>query len=280
MIWVQNKLVPDDELRVSALDRTFAHGLGLFETFRTWNGHATLMKWHVARVTKSAQALELHLDPADLPDARAVNELIEAFRGTVTSGLDVRLRITVSGGRADIAGSKSLVWMTAGALPPSDHRSGAVITYEALVSPDDPLVRHKSLNYWRQRIAQAQAAANGTDDALYLTPAGLICETSRANIFLVESGRLYTPSTDGPLLPGVMRAAVIERAQSKGIDVVVEPLPRHRIATASEAFLTNSVRGMLPIARLLDRELPAPGPVTGKLWADLLPWLESGGITP
>ena len=50
--------------------------------------------------------------------------------------------------------------------------------------------------------------------------------------------------------------------------------------TADEAFLTSSLRGMLPIARLLDRELPAPGPMTRRLWAEILPWLESGGTIP
>ena len=43
MIWVKGRLVPDEELRISVLDRTFEHGLGLFETFRTWNGHPTLL---------------------------------------------------------------------------------------------------------------------------------------------------------------------------------------------------------------------------------------------
>ena len=52
------------------------------------------------------------------------------------------------------------------------------------------------------------------------------------------------------------------------------------VVTAGEAFLTSSVRGMLPIARLMNAELPAPGPVTRRLWNDILPWLESGGTTP
>ena len=39
MIWFRGEVVPDEALRISVLDRTFEHGLGLFETFRTWNGH-------------------------------------------------------------------------------------------------------------------------------------------------------------------------------------------------------------------------------------------------
>ena len=75
------------------------------------------------------------------------------------------------------------------------------------VAADDPLARHKTLNYWRKRIAQAQAKQAGSDDVLGLTADGLICETCRANVFLVEGRRLITPGLDGPLLPGVMRGS-------------------------------------------------------------------------
>ena len=34
MIWVRGQIVPDEELTISVLDRTFEHGLGLFETLR------------------------------------------------------------------------------------------------------------------------------------------------------------------------------------------------------------------------------------------------------
>ena len=104
MIWVQDELVPDEELRISVLDRTFEHGLGLFETFRTWNGHPTLLNRHVERMQRSARELGLPLESGQLPDARAVSDLIEANRASLAPGQDVRLRLTLSGGAGDHAG--------------------------------------------------------------------------------------------------------------------------------------------------------------------------------
>jgi branched-chain amino acid aminotransferase len=115
---------------------------------------------------------------------------------------------------------------------------------------------------------------------LCVTPDGLICEGTRSNIFLVRDGRLVTPGTDGPLLPGVMRGLVIEQARLDGIPVVEGPVSVEAIGSTDEAFLTNSVRGILPVARLLHAELPAPGPLTRRLWDRIRPWLESGGTTP
>ena len=55
---------------------------------------------------------------------------------------------------------------------------------------------------------------------------------------------------------------MIERARCCGIEVVEGPVSLDAIALADEAFLTNSVRGILPVARLLHAEMPAPGPLT------------------
>jgi branched-chain amino acid aminotransferase len=279
LIWHRRDIIPDEALLISVLDRTFEHGLGLFETFRTWNGQPTLLGRHLERMRRSARALELLLEPAQLPDAGAVRALIRANRASLPPGQDTRLRLTLSGGLATTPTSETKLWMTAGPLPSPIRQSGAVITQTIQADEDDVLARHKTLNYWRKRIAQVQTAVSGSDDVLCLTPAGLVCETSRANIFFIEGRRLSTPSLDGPLLPGIMRALVLEHADRMGLEIEQEPLPLERIKTADEAFLTSSLRGMLPVARLLDRELPAPGHVTRQLWDEILPWLESGGTT-
>jgi branched-subunit amino acid aminotransferase/4-amino-4-deoxychorismate lyase len=280
MIWVDGRIVSDQSLKVSALDRTFEHGLGLFETLRTWNGHPTLLDRHVQRIQRSARDLGLPLDVGQLPDARAVCDLIAASRPSLPSGQDVRLRLTLSGGLATMPPSASVLWMTVGPLPPRVRESGAVVTQTMQVAPDDPLARHKTLNYWRKRMAHARALEAGSDEVLCVSPDGRILEATRSNVFLLEGRRLCTPGLDGALLPGVMRRLVLDRAFRLEIEIEDGPLPLERVDTAGEAFLTSSVRGMLPIGRLMSAELPAPGPVTRQLWNDILPWLESGGTTP
>src|SRR3954454_2961078 len=104
MIWVGGEIVPDDAVTVGVLDRTFEHGLGLFETFRTWNGHATLLPRHLDRIRAAARALGLALDPALLPDEEAVRALGRA-EGRLS---DARFRITLSGGLSETVGG--LLW--------------------------------------------------------------------------------------------------------------------------------------------------------------------------
>ncbi len=277
MLWVRGELVSEESLKISACDRTFEHGLGLFETLRTWNGHATLLDRHLARLERSAGELGLPLESAQLPDAGAVAGLLAASRDQVPDGDDARLRITLSGGLATSPPSGSVLWMSAGPLPSSILAGGAIITSSIEVSRSDPLARHKTLNYWGKRIAMTRANQAGEDDVLCLTRGRIICETSRSNIFLLKGERLDTPALGGPLLPGIMRGLVIERARSLGLEVVEDWLPVERIETADEAFLTNAVRGIVPLERLMDFGFPTPGRVTQELWNDIQGWLDSGG---
>jgi hypothetical protein len=122
MIWVAGQIVRDDELSVSVLDRTFEHGLGLFETFRTWNGHATLLPRHLERLKNAAADLGLPVPkPWQLPTEKDVHDLLIAD-GRVG---DSTLRITMSGG---VAGSPTgaMVWMRSAELP-AGKKSGYVI---------------------------------------------------------------------------------------------------------------------------------------------------------
>jgi branched-subunit amino acid aminotransferase/4-amino-4-deoxychorismate lyase len=277
VIWVRGAIVADQELRISVRDRTFEHGLGLFETFRTWNGHATLLDRHRERMWSSARALRLPIEPAQLPDATAVARLIKASREILPLGQDVRLRITLSGGVVDAAKASSVVWMSAGELPDPVCATGAVINHTISVDPLDPLARHKTLNYWHKRIAYEEAKCRGEDEVLCITTDGMIHEATRSNIFVVEGADLRTPGETGPLLPGVMRGVVLEHAHRLGLAVREGPVSLDLRPILTEAFLTNSLRGIVPIACLVGKEMPCPGPLTRRLWSEILPWLESGG---
>jgi branched-subunit amino acid aminotransferase/4-amino-4-deoxychorismate lyase len=282
VIWYRREVVSDDALKLSVFDRTIEHGVGLFETLRTWNGHATLLPRHRDRMLQSASDLGLAIDPAQFPDTRAVAALIGATQDSQGPGapIDHRLRITLSGGPTRWGQPAGQLWMTAGPLPPPLPKSGAVIRRSMQVATDDPLARHKTLNYWRKRIEYEAALAAKSDEVVCITPAAHLCEGTRSNLFFVFGRQLVTPTADGTLLPGVMRRLVLEHAVRVGLETVEAPLPLKELSTADEAFLTSSVRGVAPIAALMNYQFAAPGPITNRLWDSILPWLESGGTTP
>lgn len=276
MIWHRGGIVADDSLRISVSDRAFEHGLGLFETLRTWNGRPTLLLRHLERLTRSARELGIPLDVGDLPGPNDVQALLAADG---REG-DAALRITLSGGTS--ADSGSMLWMRSSPLPPSTPAEGYRL---GTIGParQDPLTAFKSLNYWPYRLLFERARAEGCDEALLVDRHGKVLEGSRTNVFFVIDGRLTTPPVDGRILPGVMRGLVVERARVLGIEVDEEALgPLDRRLRPEEMFLTNALRGIVPVGLWGKAYFPVPGPTTERLQDDVADWLsrtpaEEGG---
>lgn len=283
MIWSRGEVLPDEALAIPATDRTFEHGLGLFETLRTWNGRPVLLGRHLARLAASAAALGIPIGRDALPDADAVGLLVGATRE------DVLVRITLSGGTSAEGGST--LWMRASPLPPPSWSGSARVALGRgpMAQSSGALHRHKTLNYLARRMAYEEARGLGFDEVL-LNSGGHPVEGSRTNLFCVVGGRLATPSAETCcLVPGIMRGLVLDLARGLGpVAETAEPLTERTLLLADEVFLTNAIRGIIPVRSVVDPGLSqdpppikeAPGPWTRRLQESLESWLSGGKEAP
>jgi branched-subunit amino acid aminotransferase/4-amino-4-deoxychorismate lyase len=109
--------------------------------------------------------------------------------------------------------------------------------------------RHKLADRdWLERI---EAVAPPGARALLVCGRDLVLETTRANVFALAGGVLATAPLDGSILPGVMRAVLIEQARALGLEVREAPLPLAELLEADAVLLTGSLR--LVEARLARR---------------------------
>jgi branched-subunit amino acid aminotransferase/4-amino-4-deoxychorismate lyase len=273
VIWVRGQIVANDALVISALDRTFEHGLGLFETLRTWNGHASLLPRHLQRLAHSAGELGIPLDPEALPDPHALRSL------ALADGRDgdAIFRITLSGGIS--ASHGSTLWVRTFPLLQDAVDHGLVLGPVRPVRTD-PLAHHKTLNYWPNRQMYEQARTEGFDECVTVSPDGNLWEGSRSNLFVVEGDRLLTPPVSGAILPGIMRGLILEHGARLGLDVQETPLGLFDgLFQPEEVFLCNSVRGIMPVRAWGEARYPAPGPATRRLWDEIKRLLNAGGET-
>ena len=93
-------------------------------------------------------------------------------------------------------------------------------------------------------MARREAEERGADEALMLNTAGRLCCGTASNLFLVLGDRLATPPIAEGALPGITRAAILERAPRLGIAVEEKPLPAEALASARDLFVTNSLIGL------------------------------------
>ena len=156
-------------------------------------------------------------------------------------------------------------------------RAAAALAGPVAGGEDLALARHKTVAYLPHLRTLRAARAAGYDEGLRCDHRGRLLGGSRSNLFLVRNGRLLTPGRDGGYLPGITRAIVLgEVAPDLEVPVEETELERADLERADEAFLTNSLWGVLPLARLGACTLPsaAPHSITRALASGYLSALE------
>jgi branched-chain amino acid aminotransferase len=153
------------------------------------------------------------------------------------------------------------------ALPPNEYyeRGVAVAIVGVLRNPRRALdPRVKSGNYLNNILGLMEARAAGAYECLMCDSAGRVAEGSTSNLFVEREGKLCTPHLDIGLLAGITRQRVLELAAGAGIAVVEAELSPDDVRRAQEAFLTSSIRGILPVAQVDGKPMAqaAPGSLT------------------
>jgi branched-subunit amino acid aminotransferase/4-amino-4-deoxychorismate lyase len=118
-------------------------------------------------------------------------------------------------------------------------------------------------------VAQQRAQALGADEALLVDAQGSILEAAGSNVFArFEREGLCTPALTLPILPGITREHVFEWIA----DVHEHRLTAEDLYRAEEVFLTNSVRGVVPIVSIDGHRVGTGGlgAVTIDLTADFM----------
>jgi branched-chain amino acid aminotransferase len=119
------------------------------------------------------------------------------------------------------------------------------------------LGRHKTTSRLAWDLAREEARAAGADEALLVSPAGEVLEGAASNLFVLrDGGELITPPLAADVLPGITRAIVIGLCTELGIRVREAAVPVEVLRRADEAFVTNSVQEVLPLARVEGRTIP------------------------
>lgn len=133
------------------------------------------------------------------------------------------------------------------------------------VSAVDPAI--KSSNLLNNLLAWQAARRLGVLEPILPNAQGRLTEGATSNVLLVRGSRVATPSLESGLLRGITRDLVLELARGDGIEVAEEDLAPEDLRGADEAFLTSTLKGILPIRRCDGWPIREgrPGPVTRRL---------------
>jgi len=194
-----------------------------------------LRGYHLARLAASAAYFGF------LFDARKVHDAIEDAVATQSNErLRVRLLLDEDGG------------VTVTATPQPATAKDAVMRYvisDTRLNSTDLFLYHKTTRRdLYDREWKHYADTLGADEVIYINENGELAEGSRTTIFLERDGKLLTPHLAAGVLPGTLRAALIDDGKATEAKLTVQDLNGQ-----GEIYLGNSVRGLVRAEPLVPR---------------------------
>lgn len=243
-VMLNSRLLPSREALVSVQDRGFRYGDGAFETIAVRGGVPCWFVWHMQRLRSGLDVIKINVSLGTLQaDCRTL-----LHKNNVSDGL-LRIQITRgAGGRGYLPEPHAKPTIIIETMPLPPYPPSPVKLWQSSVVKIP--MRYKLCQGINSTLARMEAAENGCFDALMQNDKGHICETSAANIFWLNRGRLYTPALSCGILEGATRAAMLR----------LKPYPVEEVETtidtlkkADSVFITNVVWGALAVGSLLPR---------------------------
>jgi branched-chain amino acid aminotransferase len=275
-IFLNDKLVDTEAAGISVGDSGFLYGAGLFETMRAYNGIVFRLDDHLDRLLTSAKTLFIEHSYNKEYLTEAVYKALEANNLT-----DARIRLTLSAGAIPQAQAKPnpTLLITATKLQPYPaeyYKKGVlVVLCPTRQNTSDPACGHKTTSYLSRMLALKQAHEKKAAEALWFTIDGRLAEGCISNVFLVKDSKIFTPTTNTPVLPGIARKTVCEMAiagpstslRTGKIELIEKDLSIDDLLGTDEVFITNVIMQVMPVVGIEKHTVGEgkPGAITKKI---------------
>lgn len=274
IIAIDGALCDTSQAKISVLDRGFLYGDSVYEVLRTCDGAPFALTEHLARLRKSAAKIFL---PIPWSDAELSDDLDLALEAANHGARESYVRLVVTRGDAEEIGldpalatnpRRIVIVRPYPSIPPELYSRGAKVALAR--AGMGPFQGIKTGNYLPNILAVREARARGAYEAWIVDEAGRLTEGANSNIFLVKGGRLATPPAAN-ILEGVTRAKVLALAKKEQIVAKEREVSVTDAFAAEEAFLTSTLREVMPVVEIDGRKVGdgKPGPITLRLRAAL-----------
>ncbi len=274
-IWMDGEFVPWDEAKIHILTHSLHYGSGVFEGIRAYEtkkGPAVFrLTDHIARMFRSAKIFTI--DIPFTPD-----QLVDACKETVrVNGLPscyIRPLVYLGYGEMGLNPLNApvkvsiVVWPWGTYLGEEGLAKGVRMKVSSWRRHDPNIIPPAAKGtgqYINSQLAKVEAIKAGYDEAIMLSPQGVVSEATGENIFIVRDDVIVTPPLSAGALIGITRDSVITIARDLGVEVHEADLHRTDLYTADEVFVCGTAAEITPVREIDDRVVGEPGPLTKKI---------------
>ena len=277
LAYYNNKFKPLSETFIPVTDLIVQRGIGVFDSIRTYGRSPFALTDHINRLAGSAKMSGIAADDiiAKLPAI-----IHEGLKRPELPDEDMMVKAYITGGEINDRGHYPkpdffVIFDDVHKITKEELTHGVALRKNML---ERPFPEVKSTNYLMAYIPMMFAKSADDFESLYIVN-GEITESAASNFFLVLDGKLVTAPV-GRVLDGITRKVLLTLAKENDIPVEIRCPLESELAMADEAFITGSVKEVLPVIRIGDQVIGTgkPGPIAHRLLelynANIGRWLE------
>lgn len=255
--YVNGEIIKNEEVRISPFDHGFLYGIGVFETFRIYNGKPFLLDEHLFRLNESLIELNIDLQLNRNDIEKMLRRLFEA-----NGWENAYIRLNVSAGNGEIG------------LQTASYQNPNVIVFQKPLHNVETLTekkgewltlrrnspegryRLKSHHYLNNVFGKREVGNDPKVEGIFLTGDGYVAEGIVSNIFWTQQNTLYTPALETGILAGITRQFIMKIAEEAGMNIEEGLYRPEEVYAADEVFVTNSIQEIVPLSSLGNRVFP------------------------
>jgi branched-chain amino acid aminotransferase len=274
-VFIDGKLYPKEEAKISVWDHGFLYGDGVFEGIRVYNKKIFKLNEHLERLYYSANVIDLNI-PYDYQELKSIVKEVVRINLEEENWENAYIRLVVSRGVGDLGLDprkclKSTVVIIIDKIqlyPKEYYEKGLKIIISSFRRPSADILspRIKSLNYLNNILAKIEANYSNCQEAVMLNSQGYITECTADNIFIVKNDVVITPPPYVGILEGITRASVIDICKELNIKVKEDIIDIKDLINADEVFLTGTGAEIIPVSEINGKKVRyCPGDITTKI---------------
>ncbi len=270
--YLNGQFLPLAEAKVSALDRGFVFGDGVYEVVPVYSNKPFRLDEHLRRLQGSLDGIRLVNPHGEAEWRDLIRQLVEqqdfadqsvciqVTRGTPGSGQPLR-------DHPFPRDTTPTVFMFAQPLLTASAalKADGVCAVSAV---DNRWLRCniKATSLLANVLLRQQAVDAGCAETVMLRD-GFLTEGAASNIFVVKDGVLRAPPPSNLMLTGITYDVVLELAAANGIPHELRAISEAEVRNADELWMTSSTREIMPIVQLDGAPIGAgvPGPLAHRM---------------
>ena len=249
--YLNGSYLPLEQARVSAMDRGFLFGDGIYEVIPVYNGKLFRLPHHLNRLQFSLENIRLPLDLTALQLETVLKTLVKKNGGgnqtiylQITRGCENERRLSLPENPTPTIfaychqlHTKSIEVMSQGV--------------HAITLPDIRWhhCRTKAITLLANVLLNQEAKDKGVDDAILIRN-GHAVEGPSSNVFIVKDGVISTPKLIPEILSGITRQLVLELALAEKMPCNQITIDEDCLQSADEIWLTGTSREISPVLEL------------------------------